>query len=80
MVIVSSTWMQNPSYCTLNSIWFKGFNGSIRAINITVSTMQKGPELQILNRAPASSWGVQRSRGALEVSEVISHLSIQHSS
>lgn len=75
MVIVSSTWMQNPSYCTLNSIWLKGFSGNITAINITVSTMQKGPELQILNRAPASSWDVQRSCDALEVSKVISHLS-----
>ena len=79
-IIVSSMWTQNPNCCALSSVLFRCFNDNVTAINVTVAATEKGPELWILNRAPASRWDAQSACDALEVSKVIFHLSAQHSS
>lgn len=79
-IVVNNVCMQNTNCCTLSSVLLRCFSESVTAINITVAAKEKGPELRILNRAPASRWDVQGACDALEVSKVIFHLSTQHSS
>lgn len=68
---MSNVWVQTHELDTVLSTW------QSYTINITVAATEKGPELQILHRAPASCGDAQSACDALKVSKIIFHLSTQ---